>query len=190
MPDLTVTPRNARRDIEQPTAPSPAELEARLTPLKIDARDGFSCRGRAYKRLRQQLLALTHTNPMLSLELWGDAHAYAPLQRVVFYVRSTLAVYVTLYWLGPQDHVVVPVLNVRIPAHRDVAIDSGGYIVPPLGREQWVAVATLEPLPGICGSEADMVHALGRAIDRPHAVGRWEVTSSGGLGPKPKRSGD
>ena len=85
--------------------------------------------------------------------------------------------YVSLFWLGPQGAVVVPVINQKIPAHRDVRIDSGGIIVAPFGKERWVAINTTERIPISCESSQHAHMALFRMLKTPHGVGHWTVQS-------------
>ena len=114
----------------------------------------------------------------MSLEVWGDSKKYIPGQRVYFFFRTPRSSFVTLFWLGPKADVVVPLRNVRIPPHRDVRIDSGGIIVPPLGREEWVAVNTLEPLHFSCLlGEQPVIRSLERLQRIPYGIGKWVVDS-------------
>lgn len=162
----------------EPTPSPPAQTEPDAGPLFIDATSYFGiCHVKDVARLRQRLLELHNTSEAMSLEVWGDTDSYRPHQKVLFHMRVPRAAYVTLYWLAPEGHVTVPLDNVRLPAERDVVIDSGGIIVPPLGREQWVAIATLEPFPVGCTSEADLIAAVESRLATIHGVGRWEVRS-------------
>jgi hypothetical protein len=169
--------RAAPRDPE----PAPGARQARAAedgPLFIDhsARTEI-CHVQDVDALRRRLLGLHNTSEAMSLEVWGDEQSYGPFQKVLFQMRVPRAAYVTLYWLGPEGHVTVAIDNVHLPAERDVVIDSGGIIVPPFGREQWVAIATLEPFPLGCTSEARLLAGIESRLAAVHGVGRWEVRS-------------
>lgn len=129
----------------------------------------------------RDLLATQNDTDLMSLELWGDSHEYVPFQKVFYYMRVPRAAYVTLFWIGPRHDVFVPFQNVKVPADRDISIDSDSIIVPPLGREQWVAIATLQPVLIDCdvGQAAHLAY-LARVKAIPHGVGRWEVRSKPG----------
>ncbi len=136
------------------------------------------CSVRRQPTFVKRLLSLRHTHPILSLEIWGDLRDYRDGQRVLFFARVPLRSYLTLFWIGPDGDVFVAFDNVPLPAHRDTMIDPDAVIVPPLGHERWVAIATLEPVPFTCGlSEAGLQGYLTRALALPHAIGRWEVFS-------------
>lgn len=129
-------------------------------------------------KLVKALLALENESDLMSLEVWGDTHEYLPYQSVYYYMRVPRAAYVTLFWIGPKHDIFIPFQTLRVPADRDVRVDPDSIVVPPLGREQWVAVATLEPLPIDCwGSDEDHVRWVERLKKLPHGVGRWEVRS-------------
>jgi len=170
--------RRERRDIEGGGAVRTVdELTRDETMLELEWRAG-GCGIDGHKRFVKALLGLENDSDVLSLEIWGDTHEYVPFQRVYYYMRVPRASYVTMFWIGPKHDVFVPFQNLRIPADRDVRVDPDSIVVPPLGREQWVAVATLEPVPLECWASdglhtawVDMVKSL------PHAVGRWEVRS-------------
>lgn len=175
------------RRAPEPSPPGPTlPLDVAETPLSIDVRERDpECHQQGWNAVRERLLALENDSDVMSLELWGDLEAYGPADRVLFALRSPRAVYVTLWWLGPEGHLVVPFANVRIPAERNISIDSGGVIVPPYGRELWVAIATLEPIPLGCASEPMMLGGIKQRLDRAHAIGRWEVRSTSRLAPPP-----
>jgi hypothetical protein len=138
------------------------------------------CHFRGVYQLRRQLLALRNPGQILNLEVWGDSHLYRPRQKVFFLFRSPKPAYVTLFWLGPMGAVVVPIINVPLPANQNTRVDSGGIIVPPYGREQWVAISTLEPITLPCyAGESAMMSAIRQTKRIPHAVGKWEVVSTG-----------
>jgi len=169
--------RFARRPIEAgppgPPAAATEERELHIAPL-----DPHGCPLSGYSRLAAALLRLENSSQLMSLEVWGDSHEYAPYQRVIYYLRSPRPVYVTLFWLGPGGDIYVPFSNLRIPANRDVSVDPDSIVVPPLGREQWVAVATLEPLPTPCFAPQERVVAMiSGLVGIPSAIGRWEVRS-------------
>jgi hypothetical protein len=124
------------------------------------------------------LLELENPSDLMSLEVWGDSQDYLPYQSVYYFMRVPRAAYVTLFWIGPNQDIFVPFQNLRIPADRDVSVDPDSIIVPPLGREQWVAIATLEPLPLPCVvAEQRHLAWLRKVKSLPHGVGRWEVKS-------------
>jgi hypothetical protein len=127
------------------------------------------------------LLGLENEGDLMSLELWGDSQAYKPYQRVLYFLRVPRAAYVTAFWIGPKQDVFVPFDNLKVPADRDVSVDPDSVVVPPLGREQWVGVATLEPVPFDChGSEQAHLAWVAKVKALPHGVGRWEVRSGAG----------
>jgi len=179
--------RHDRRDIEGGGASgadvrSIMELTREEKMLELEWRAG-GCGIDDHKEFVKRLLALENQTQLMSLEVWGDTHEYTPYQRVYYYMRVPRAAYVTLFWIGPKLDVFVPFQNLRIPADRDVRIDPDSIVVPPLGREQWVAVATLEPLQLDCQvDEANHLGWLAKLDAIPHGVGRWEVRS------KPTRS--
>lgn len=145
--------------------------------LALEWREG-GCAIEGHKRFVKALLASQNPSDAMSLEVWGDSHEYAPFQKVFYYLRVPLAAYVTLFWIGPDLDVFVPFQNLRIPANRDVSVDPDSIVVPPLGREQWVAIATLEPLPLPCYvGEAEHLSWLNAIRKLPHGIGRWEVRS-------------
>lgn len=136
------------------------------------------CSLRRMPRLVARLLGLRQRHEVLSLEVWGDFRDYRDSQKVLFFARVPLQSYVTLFWIGPNGDIFVAFDNARLPAHRNVMLDPDAIIVPPLGHERWVAVATLEPVAFACGaSEAAMIAYLDRVAALPHAIGRWEVFS-------------
>ena len=139
---------------------------------------GRNCHLRGHHATRQALVAWRNRSQLMSLEVWGDTKRYRPGQKVYFFFRSPRDAYVTLFWIGPNGDIIVPLHNTRIPGGRDVRIWTGGIIVPPLGRERWVAVSALEKLPMRCGQGdkgwLDTVKAFQKL---PHGVGRWEVHS-------------
>lgn len=66
----------------------------------------------------------------------------------------------------------------RLPVHQDTVSDPDAILVPPLGRDRWVALAALEPVPlSRRGGAAAHMETVERAVARPHAVGRCEVGS-------------
>lgn len=173
------TPRSGGRFSRRPIEGS-GESAAAATgrELHIAPEDAHGCPITGYRRLTERLLALENTSQLMSLEVWGDSHEYAPYQRVIYYLRSPRPVYVTLFWMGPVGDIYVPFANLRIPANRDVSVDPDSIVVPPLGRERWVAVATLEPLPDPCPrSERELLGVVSGLAAMPYAVGRWEVRS-------------
>jgi hypothetical protein len=114
----------------------------------------------------------------MSLEVWGDAEEYVPFDQVTYFIRVPRAAYVTLFWIGPRDDIFVSFENLRVPADRDVSVNPDAIVVPPLGRERWVALATLEPFDFPCrGDENDHLAWVERVLRVPHGVGRWEVMS-------------
>lgn len=166
----------------RPPEPSPRgpslPLDVEEQPLILDLRDRETvCKAQGWSAVRQRLLALENRSALMSLELWGDQEVYHVLDEVLFHMRAARGSYVTLWWLGPDDHLVVVLDNVRVPAERNVTVETGGVIVPPLGTERWVAIATLEPVPVGCRSEAAMLRGLERRLALEHGVGRWEVVS-------------
>ena len=172
------TGRRARRAIE--SLPTPPARQRGNQPRVMQMRVLMSgCSLTNAHRLRASLRALQNRGQLMNLEVWGDSKKYVPGQRVYFFFRSPRASYVTLFWLGPKADVVIPLRNIKIPAHQDVKIDSGGIIVPPLGREEWVAINTLEPLhfPCMLGENAVLrrLDGVGRI---PHGVGKWVVDST------------
>lgn len=171
------TPADRRRDVEPAPAASRADANTQGQTLELSSRRLTSCALLGAESLQRKLLALQNASDVLSLEAWGDAHEYAAYDHVFFYFRAPFAMYVTLFWLGPDSHIVVPVDGVRIPGDRDVKVDTGGYIVPPLGREQWVAIGTLEPVAIDCRDAPHLERSLARMLALPHAIGRWEVWS-------------
>lgn len=163
----------------EPSPPSTRRLDVAEEPLFVDltqVTEGCSVRG--YGRLRKRLLGLENASQYMSLEVWGDMQDYGPYQKVLFHLRVPRGSYVTLYWIGPEGYITVPIENARIPPERDVTLDTGGIIVPPYGNEQWVAIATLEPMPLGCLAEGVMLAALERRLKAVHGVGRWSVQSS------------
>lgn len=173
----TESDRPRRRPTVPSARPSASEVAARSTVQHLSTRNDPICKVRG-KRLVNRLLAMRNRSQMMSLEVWGDKRIYHPFDEVFFFLRAPRPVHVSLFWIGPDDEVAIPLSNLRIPGHRDVKIDSGGIVVPPLGDEQWVAIATLEPLPLPCGAgEQAMLSALDRSAKIPRGVGRWTVRS-------------
>ncbi len=145
--------------------------------LELTWREG-GCSIDGHKTFVRALLAMDNPSDAMSLEIWGDSHEYVPYQKVIYYMRVPRAAYVTMFWVGPNLNVFVPFQNLRIPANREVSVDPDSIVVPPLGREQWVAVATLEPLPLPCDvPEAMHTSWLQKLRKLPYGVGRWEVRS-------------
>ncbi|MCC6620298.1 MAG: hypothetical protein IT385_03535 [Deltaproteobacteria bacterium] len=169
--------RRRRAPEPSPAGPSlPLDVEER--PLRIDLRGReIGCRAQGWERVRERLLGLENRSPLMSLELWGDKQVYEILDEVVFHLRAARGSYVSLWWLGPDGHVLVVLDNVRVPGERNVTIDTGGIIVPPLGVERWVGIATLEPVPVACRSEDAMLRSIERRLAVEHGVGRWDVIS-------------
>ena len=158
------------------------ELTREEKPLHVDWTSG-GCSVENHYAFVKRLLALENKSDLMSLEIWGDSHEYEPYDRVIYYMRVPRAGYVTLFWIGPKNDVFVSFENLKVPADRDVSVNPDAIVVPPLGREQWVAIATLEPFDFPCfGDEKDQLAWVDRATKVPHGVGRWEVWS------KPKRS--
>ncbi len=180
--------RSARRSRAQTAKPSTrrrrgidAPKTRRVTATESMQRIKIGYGGCAFRRapaLRKRLLELRNRSQLMSLEVWGDTRMYRARQKVLFYFRSPMPSYVTLFWIGPKGAVVVPVVNEKIPAHRNVQMNSGGIIVPPFGLERWVAISTLEPIPLTCRTGTRGVRAtLDRMVALPHGVGRWQVRS-------------
>jgi len=170
-------PRRDRRSIEGGDATS--ELSKSEPMLSLVWREG-GCSIDGHRSFVKALLGLDNTSDAMSLELWGDSHEYVPFQKVFYYLRVPRAAYITMLWIGPGPNhdIFVPFQNLRIPANRDVSVDPDSIIVPPLGREQWVAVASLEPIELPCyATETDHLSWLQRVRKLPHGVGRWEVRS-------------
>ncbi len=145
--------------------------------MALTWREG-GCSIDGHKAFVRALLAMDNPSDAMSLEIWGDSHEYVPYQKVIYYMRVPRAAYVTMFWVGPNLNVFVPFQNLRVPANREVSVDPDSIVVPPLGREQWVAVATLEPLPLPCDvPEASHIAWLQKLKKLPYGVGRWEVRS-------------
>lgn len=158
-----------------PAGASPAPND-RMLLIPITTPSG--CPLPEYPRVVERLLGLENESQLLSLELWGDTDAYVPFQKVIYYLRAPRPMYVTLFWVGPRGDIFVPFQSLKIPAQRDVQVDPASVVVPPLGHERWVAVATLEPTALPCGApEAYILAALDKMLALPHAIGRWEVLS-------------
>ncbi|MCB9729083.1 MAG: hypothetical protein H6744_06855 [Deltaproteobacteria bacterium] len=169
--------RRARQSIERTPPPTEAELQAREQLLELPVLTS-GCSIRRQPHLVERLLSLTNTSQALSLEIWGDLRAYHDRQKVIFYMRAPMRMYVTLFWIGPGGEIFVPFDSLAIPDNRNVSADPDAVIVPPLGHERWVAIATLEPVRLPCGAgEAEMLATVERAVALPHAIGRWEVWS-------------
>jgi len=171
--------RRERRDLEGGAAVVRSALELmRDEPmLELEWRAG-GCGIDGHKRFVRALLAMENRSDLMSLEIWGDSHEYVPYQRVYYYMRVPRAAYVTMFWIGPEHDVFVPFQNLKVPADRDVKVDPDSIVVPPLGREQWVAVATLEPVTLTCWTDdAGHLAWVEKVKKLPHGVGRWEVRS-------------
>jgi len=170
-------PRRDRRDIEG--GDSGGALSKGEPMLELVWREG-GCSIDGHRTFVKALLALDNVSDAMSLEIWGDAHEYVPYQKVFYYLRVPRVAYITMLWIGPGPNhdIFVPFQNLRIPANRDVSVDPDSIIVPPLGREQWVAVASLEPISLPCyATETDHLSWLQQVRKLPHGVGRWEVRS-------------
>lgn len=171
--------RQDRRDIEgggSGTSPD-GQPVVEEPMLALQWRNG-GCAVDGHRTFVKQLLAAENPSALMSLEVWGDSHEYVPYQKVFYYMRVPRQAYVTLFWVGPSHDIFVPFMDLQIPPNRDVSVDPESIVVPPLGREQWVAVATLEPLSFACdASEAAHLAWLRRLRALPHGVGRWEVRS-------------
>jgi len=172
--------RRDRRDIEGGgggRVRSAEELTRAEPTLMLEWREG-GCAIDGHRAFVKSLLGLENPSDAMSLEVWGDAHEYVPYQKVFYYLRVPRTAYVTLFWVGPKQDIFVPFQNLRIPPDRDVSVDPDSIVVPPLGREQWVAVATLEPMPDVCWtSESAHMAWIERMKKLPYGIGRWEVHS-------------
>lgn len=171
--------RRPRRELEGGTkrVRTADELTRDERTLAVDWTSG-GCAIDGHDTFVQRLLELQNSSDFMSLEVWGDAEEYVPFDRVMYYLRVPRAAYVTLFWIGPKRDVFVSFENLRVPADRDVSVNPDAIVVPPLGREQWVALATLEPFDFPCrGAERDHLAWVGRVVRAPHGVGRWEVMS-------------
>jgi len=156
---------------------SAEELTREQRTLAIDWTSG-GCAIDGHLQLVKRLLALENQSPLMSLEVWGDAEEYVPFDQVTYFMRVPRASYVTLFWIGPRDDIFVSFENLRVPADRDVSVNPDAIVVPPLGRERWVALATLEPFDFPCrADEAEHLAWVDRVLRVPHGVGRWEVMS-------------
>lgn len=156
---------------------SAEELTREQRTLAIDWTSG-GCGIEGHARFVRRLLGLENQSALMSLEVWGDAEEYVPFDQVTYFIRVPRAAYVTLFWIGPRDDVFVSFENLRVPADRDVSVNPDAIVVPPLGRERWVALATLEPFDFPCrGDESDHLAWVERVVKVPHGVGRWEVMS-------------
>lgn len=171
--------RRPRRDLEGGTerVRTAEELMRDEHTLAVDWTGG-GCAIEGHDAFVRRLLGLQNSSDFMSLEVWGDAEEYVPFDRVVYYLRVPRAAYVTVFWIGPKNDVFVSFENLRVPADRDVSVSPNAVVVPPLGRERWVALATLEPFDFPCrGAEREHLAWLGRVERVPHGVGRWEVMS-------------
>lgn len=171
--------RRPRREPHAPARPvrSAEELMREERTLAIDWQGG-GCAIDGHTRFVGRLLALQNTSDMMSLEVWGDSQEYVPFDRVIYYLRVPRVAYVTMFWIGPRHDVFVSFENLRVPADRDVSVNPDAVVVPPLGREEWVGVATLEPFDFPCsGDEQEHLDWIERTTRAPHGIGRWEVTS-------------
>lgn len=172
-------PGDRRKGLDTPK-PKPEDEAKRKKREKMVKRTitERGCHLRGLKKTRQTLLAWQNKSQLMSLEVWGDTKRYRPGQKVFFFFRSPRDVYVTLFWVGPNGDIIVPMSNTRIKGNRNVRIWTGGIIVPPLGRERWVAVSTLEPIPMSCiQSDAAWMRTIKKFKGIPHGVGRWQVHS-------------
>ncbi|MGM0578006.1 MAG: hypothetical protein ACQEXJ_19930 [Myxococcota bacterium] len=170
--------RERRRGIEETPKPSPEQALRRERLLSVPVHSSDGCAMSGLDRLRERLLGLRNQSQVMTLEVWGDTRAYGDGQEVLFYARVPFRAYLTIFWIGPEGSIFVPFDNLPIPAHRNVQIDADAVIVPPLGHERWVALATLEPIHLPCGSaERAVLTMIDRVVALPHAVGRWEVWS-------------
>ncbi len=169
-------PGERRKGIERPKRDKERGKDKRtLVKRQVTER---GCHLRGHTRTRRSLLAWRNTSQLMNLEVWGDTKRYRPGQKVFFFFRSPRDVYVTLFWIGPNGDIVIPLSNTRIEANRDVRIWTGGIVVPPLGRERWVAVSALETMPMRCNQGDSNWLATIKAFKAiPHGVGRWEVHS-------------
>jgi len=172
--------RGTRRDIEGASGVRRSDERTTSEPmLMLRWREG-GCAIDAHRDFVNALLRIENPSDVMSLEVWGDAHEYRPYQQVFYYLRVPRPAYVTLFWIGPRHDIFVPFQNLRIPPDRDVSVDPDSVVVPPLGREQWVALASLEPIVLPCyASEVEHLRWLERLRRLPHGVGRWEVRSKG-----------
>lgn len=158
-------------------ARSAEELTREQRTLAIDWTSG-GCAIEGHPQFVRRLLSLENQSALMSLEVWGDAEEYVPFDQVTYFIRVPRAAYVTLFWIGPRDDVFVSFENLRVPADRDVSVNPDAIVVPPLGRERWVAFATLEPFDFPCrGDEREHLAWVDRVVAVPHGVGRWEVMS-------------
>lgn len=175
--------RGLRPAVDEP-APERRSLEPDATATRADTTRELAldvaeqCGGDHMPQLRQALLALETPGDPFYVELWSDRQQYRLDDQVYYYVRSNRAVYVTLFWLGPDDGVFMPFTNVRLEADRTHRLDPSNIIVEPTGREAWRIVATIEPQSFTCSpSEQALTEELARVRGGFHAVARWEVTS-------------
>lgn len=168
-------PGERRRGIE-PAKPAPNKKVSRKLIKRV--LPGEDCHLKGHKALVRTLLGWRNKSQLMSLELWGDTKRYRPGQKVFFFFRSPRRVYVTLFWIGPNGDVIIPMSNTRIKGNRNVRVWTGGIIVPPLGNERWVAVSTLEPIAMKCRmGEANWLKTIAKFKGMPHGVGRWQVHS-------------
>ncbi|MEZ4264807.1 MAG: hypothetical protein R3F39_00395 [Myxococcota bacterium] len=181
--------RRDRQSIEATPPPTEQELALREQPLEVPILSG-GCSIRRQPNLVARLLSLENTSQALNIEIWGDLRDYQDRQKVLFYMRAPMRMYVTLFWIGPGGEIFVPFDNIAIPDNRNTMVDPDAVIVPPLGHERWVAIATLEPVRLQCGAaESVMLATVAQAVALPHAIGRWEVWS-GDPAAAPRKSGE
>jgi hypothetical protein len=164
--------RRVRQNIEATPPPTPEQLAIREQPLELPILSG-GCSIRRQPALVERLLSLENATQALNIEIWGDLRDYNDRQKVLFYMRAPLRMYVTLFWIGPGGEIFVPFDNIAIPDNRNTMVDPDAVIVPPLGHERWVAIATLEPVRLPCGAAESVMLGDGRprhgapARDRP-----------------------
>ncbi len=163
---------------EAPRPPDGSETSA-TSPATVSLFHSGGCALPRADALRTRLLALEPAAAeLLSLEAWSTKETYTPGDRVRFQLRTSRRAYVTLFWISPDGSVFVALDAARVPADTDASVDAEAFIVPPVGRERWVALATLERAPFPCAGPPHAGLAwLTRATSRLHSVARWEVRS-------------
>jgi len=115
---------------------------------------------------------------MLTLEAWTETDRLEAGAIVPFRFRAARDSRVTLFWIGPSGDVLVAMTDLRIPGERNVQVETGAFIAPPLGRERWVAIASAGALAFPCeGSRARQMRWVADLSAIPHAATRWELRS-------------
>ena len=171
--------RRGRAGLEGAKKPSQAQIQRKQKTKKITLIFPPNCGSKTASAFRDRLLKMTNPSERFTVELWGNQRVYRVHDSIHYLLRSNRTAYVTLFWIGPRGTLFIPFSNLHVEANRDHRINPRNIIVPPVGKEKWRAIATLEPHALPCrGNSAAFNRAMNRIKRRgPYAVAQWDVLS-------------